>query len=589
MCVLGSIFGLILCFTSFGIMSSDGDDFDLTPLEAQDVLYELLIDLKLRSKLTAQDCCILAFWAVMSGCKAENIKKLAKAPGDPHTGHYSQKFDRVCGLDLRDPDFAYLDLPVYSRAEGARVIRPVACLPPQLTLDSEIKSLDNFEADLRDYVKDLPPVYHDHTVVKKYSPNIAVPLAFYLDGLHYTQRGSMVGFWVVNMATEKRHLMCNIRKAMLCKCGCGGWCTLWPIFHFLDWCFKALARGQHHNLRWDGTAFGDMEPNLGGAAGKVCPTAACVFLKADLAEYSNTLGFWSTSSNRFPCFLCNVTKFNFVILEGWDVLGASFRQKSWGDYCADCQACEVWVQIGSKAQHTELRASMLFDGRRGRGLALRADFPALGLVKGDRLEPHEGAQDIEAFEKLNTFPAFVLFWRSSNEQMAYHRHPLFNETTSTSPSGSCALDWLHTLSSGVFQFWIAIAMLHMFDVDFWKTSQTTIELLRNQSCMAISRDFAAWVRGENKKGRKLTEIGQVEWKMFGAPTKPECLLKAGESNAFMDVYFGLKDRWAELGDIGKPMCDAGVHLFGLLELIRTNPKRMAAASIQRFHFHAKGI
>ena len=42
-------------------------------------------------------------------------------------------------------------------------------------------------------------------------------------------------------------------------------------------------------------------------------------------------------------------------------------------------------------------------------------------------------------------------------------------------------------------------------------------------------------------------------------------------------------------DIGKPMYDAGIHLFQIFEIIRkSRPKRMPPAMIQQFHYHAKG-
>ena len=99
------------------------------------------------------------------------------------------------------------------------------------------------------------------------------------------------------------------------------------------------------------------------------------------------------------------------------------------------------------------------------------------------------------------------------------------------------------------------------------------------------------MRGENKKGRNLIEIGQMESQMFGTNAKPSCNLKAGETNAFLEfLLFLLSDRFAELGaGIGKPIYDAGIHLFRILEIIRTSRvKRMPPAMIQQFHFHTKG-
>ena len=57
-------------------------------------LYELLVDLKLRSCLSSKDVCALAYWAAMAGAKGR-VNKLAKQPG---SGHSSEFFDRVTGL-----------------------------------------------------------------------------------------------------------------------------------------------------------------------------------------------------------------------------------------------------------------------------------------------------------------------------------------------------------------------------------------------------------------------------------------------------------------------------------------------------------
>ena len=59
----------LLVFVVFVLMAASGsaDDYESTLEEAQEMLFELLVDLKLRSKLTATDSCILAYWAVSAG------------------------------------------------------------------------------------------------------------------------------------------------------------------------------------------------------------------------------------------------------------------------------------------------------------------------------------------------------------------------------------------------------------------------------------------------------------------------------------------------------------------------------------------
>ena len=97
------------------------DDLDDEPTadEARDILFDLLCDLKMRSKLTATDACILAYWAVLSGADGPSLRKLQKAPGDAVTGHYSSHFDRASGLNLSDPNFGVFWMFLYTQLPKA--------------------------------------------------------------------------------------------------------------------------------------------------------------------------------------------------------------------------------------------------------------------------------------------------------------------------------------------------------------------------------------------------------------------------------------------------------------------------------------
>ena len=69
------------------------DEEGLSQEELGDTLLDMVIDLKLHSKISATDACVLAYWAVMAGAQGKSLKKLCKAPGDSSTGHYSAQFD----------------------------------------------------------------------------------------------------------------------------------------------------------------------------------------------------------------------------------------------------------------------------------------------------------------------------------------------------------------------------------------------------------------------------------------------------------------------------------------------------------------
>ena len=116
------------------------------PEEAGEFLFALLTDLKVRSKLTAIDACVLSYWIVLSGANHPSLNNLAKEPGDKNTGRYSGHFDRATGMNLHDNNFATIDCPMYSQAEGIRINRPFTVLPPQLTLQDEIAAREDLGA-----------------------------------------------------------------------------------------------------------------------------------------------------------------------------------------------------------------------------------------------------------------------------------------------------------------------------------------------------------------------------------------------------------------------------------------------------------
>ena len=141
------------------------------------------------------------------------------------------------------------------------------------------------------------------------------------------------------------------------------------------------------------------------------PLLAILFIKEDWAEYANTLGFPTWASLQNPCPMCRSTLASVYDLGGVSVLSLPWPQKTYADYVAACNLCEVWVDV-SDDDWRMIRASLAYDKRNSkgssRGRALQADYPSLGLIKGDRLEPCAQVPDIGAgFDAEN--PGRALF------------------------------------------------------------------------------------------------------------------------------------------------------------------------------------
>ena len=64
-----------------------------------------------------------------------------------------------------------------------------------------------------------PPAYHEHPLVveaKALGSQLPLPLAFYLDGVRFTaplagRSDSILGFWMYNCVTQRRHYLASLR------------------------------------------------------------------------------------------------------------------------------------------------------------------------------------------------------------------------------------------------------------------------------------------------------------------------------------------------------------------------------------------
>ena len=319
------------------------------------MLFDYIVALKVRRNISPTDACVLAYWACNAGAVGP-VGRLGKPPGDEHTGHSSRKFDSCTGIDTPDPAHYIVSVPAYAQ----------------------------------------------HKVVREALPEVVVSLALYLDGIQYAVRDSTLGIFIINLATQKRHLVCRLRKKHFCRCGCLGWCSLCPIFQFLHWCFCCLAKGQSPTVRHDQRPFGESDEGRTSVAGQALGfRAALLFIKAALAEYAHSLGFPSTAQHTHPCFLCKAEFGSLVVLVGWDALSLPWPRKTVQDYEEACARCEQWRVLTNKDVHTQLRGLLDFDKRKtpsvARGLSMKENFPRLQLLQGDRLEPSESLLDIRLF------------------------------------------------------------------------------------------------------------------------------------------------------------------------------------------------
>ena len=70
-----------------------------------------------------------------------------------------------------------------------------------------------------------------------------------------------------------------------------------------------------------------------------------------------------------------------------------FELTGFRSYEEACRACEIWATLRSNADLLAIASQLSWD-RTASGRILRSDVDRMGLLKGDRLEPHAALADI---------------------------------------------------------------------------------------------------------------------------------------------------------------------------------------------------
>lgn len=302
---------------------------------------------------------------------------------------------------------------------------------------------------------------------------MVLPVAIYLDGISLTRNDSILGVFVYSLVSMRRHLVAVLRKSFLCKCGCGGRCTMWPIFAIMRWSLQALAEGRRPLTKPDGQAWSaDDGARLTSAGGDMSVRACVVYLKADWAEFSKTLGLTSWASTLFPCPFCKKTQAELHSIVGLNPTHTTWPLLTHDDLERATRACEIDVVLVSESQHKEVLAALQYnrDKNGPRGRALVRDLPSLGLRAGDRLEQSSSLWALADFDEARDFPLRARFWRRGAETRTAFRNPLWDESIGLSHD-ILAIDILHTLYLGPTLSLVGAVFWFVVDADLWGLAQ----------------------------------------------------------------------------------------------------------------------
>ena len=100
----------------------------------------------------------------------------------------------------------------------------------------------------------LPRSYYEDPIVQGALGTDVYPFGLYIDGVPYTNTDSVIGVWCINILSNQRSLIAAVRKRILCRCGCKGWCTYYTLFDWIAWGLEAAYSGRHPRRRHDNTS-----------------------------------------------------------------------------------------------------------------------------------------------------------------------------------------------------------------------------------------------------------------------------------------------------------------------------------------------
>ena len=171
----------------------------------------------------------------------------------------------------------------------------------------------------------------------------------------------------------------------------------------------------------------------------------------DWAEFSQRLGYPTAAHCLRPCMCCATPPGP----EMYDPVGVSVRGSKWhtntdGYFNIAFACCEIKVAL-TEAIHAEICARLFNDRRQSGscGRALAADIASEPrLQAGDRLEASPALRDVGDFEKIDTFPITITFWRPSASTLVHFRASLWDESLGLTPAWAPALDVMHMLFLG---------------------------------------------------------------------------------------------------------------------------------------------
>ena len=495
-------------------------------------LFSYLLSEHSAGKMTAKQVCIISWWAAKAGVAA--LKPIAKSPATKGSGDFKRTLDKYLQQDL--PDSYSVPVSAYSRASAERMTWQLQCVLPHEMLQRDLDKLD-MKTAMKQW--EAPPNWQDHPVVKEAASDLEpvpiVPLSLFIDGVSYAKRDSLLVISLTNLLSKSKFVVAILRKRMLCKCGCFGWCTLHGVFVWLKWALTILREGRHPAQRHDKQAWAmHEEKRLQNAGQRFGWKAAVLQLRADWAEIAHTLQVPQWSSAKEPCFLCAASREQvFSQLHLCSHKSMPWPQKSPDSYDEACKRCELDVEM-TQFHWDKIKPLLQPDVRSkgARGLALICAYAPLALKKGDRVEPTPEVIDVYEYLEMDTAPSQIRFWRRKAETQALRRNPLLTPELGLDLARVVAIDAMHTLCLGVHHQFVMSALWWYVDTNEPPDDLLRVQASRHSANMSVlAKDYKAWTQKMRQTSPDvlITPLGDLNMEVIGTKSKPILRAKAHET------------------------------------------------------------
>jgi hypothetical protein len=574
--------------------SDEEDTFDEQGEEAGVLLMDFLLALHYGGHLSAKSLCVLSWWASRAGA-AGPAGKFAFRPNAP-TGHFQRHIDSASGCKLSDLKKSMLTIPVprYTKHDAGRSVHMLPFRAPHEVLCNEVVSDPGILTKLSALTRDgeWSDSYLEHDVVRNAPGQSVLPCVLYVDGVRTTRRDGVIGFWVYNLISMQRFLVAILRKSELCRCGCRGHCSIWPVLNMLTWSFKAFATQIYPEVDPSQKPWAcDAGVRYETAGSQMPCLGALCEIRGDWMEFVSTFGLASWATKTSPCFACFCVKEDMHQYSGLTIESTPWHPVVQADYESHCAVCEKTVSI-SRAQHAVLKPLLDYDKRKdgALGRSLLKDVAFHGLQKKDRLEPTVTLPDVALFDSLRDFPVNISWWRRENETRVRRRNPVFCDIPGVGLH-SIRIDMLHCFYLGVAQdFCAACLWLCITEKIFVQhKTQDETEIL---SIMQIRQKLWAWysVQERENPDQQLTRLDDLTVKMLGPRDEPEMKSKGAETKCLIPfcVYL-LRQHTEALGSKGRILVKCGEALIGFMDVLKSSPRRMDVESLQRLHDHTLNL